>query len=93
MKIPRFFKLFNHTIVVNEDENLHKDRDYWGLCQYRKGQILLDKNISKALKEQTFCHELTHMILDHMRSELSEDENFVHTFSELIYQALETMEY
>ena len=94
MKIPKKFKLFNFDIKVKISNNLIRDTEQRGQSKYYWKEIEIDSSGLKELKEQTFLHELVHMILDHMQEfELSQSEKFVNTFSELLYQALETMEY
>ena len=93
MKIPKRFNLFQHEIKVKQSNHLIRDTYNRGECRYYYKEIEIDNSGSKILKEQTFLHELIHMILDHMQEfELSKNEKFVNTFSELLYQALETME-
>lgn len=94
MKIPKRFKLFNHEYIVKFEDDLQKDKDIWGECRMRRQEIALDSNIKQSFLEQTFCHELVHLIFDSLSErELSSNEKLVNTFSELLYQALETMEY
>jgi len=94
MKIPKKFKLFNHEIIVKMSKELHKNDDLWGTVRYRIKEIIIDENISQSYKEQTFLHELIHLIFTFMcEKELSGNEKLVNTISELLYQALETMEY
>ena len=94
MKIPQKFKLFNHEIKVVLSNTLQKDTDNWGLSRFRKKEIIIENGIENGFKEQTFLHELTHMIFDYMNErDIAKDERLVNTFSELLYQAFETMEY
>lgn len=94
MKIPNNFKLFNHKITVKNYDHLIRDTTHCGESRYNWKEIVLDNNGLRTFKEQTFLHEVVHMILDHMNEgQLSQDEKFVNTFSELLYQFLETSEY
>ena len=43
-------------------------------------------NVSKDIKEHTFYHELTHSILMMLSHPLAYDEQFVDSFSLLLYQ-------
>ena len=106
MKIPKRFKLFGRTIEVVFDEALFVERpECSGFASYRMGKIEL--NPSKFLygkadqKEQTFYHELMHFILYHAGSSYSgedhnnmhQDEPFVDLCSNLLHQAISTMEF
>jgi hypothetical protein len=94
MKIPKKFKMFNHEITVTMNDMLRHNQDYMGVCKQRELKIEIDPTLSKTYKEQTFLHELTHMILGMMGEEtLNSNEKFVNTFSELWYQAIESMKY
>ena len=93
MKIPKRFKLFNHVITVKLEEDLYRNTDRWGEVRYRRKEIAIDSTIDKGYQEQTFIHELVHLIFDMMsEQELTKNEKLVNTFSELLYQAIETMD-
>lgn len=48
--------------------------------------------LTEERKGQTFCHELTHAILDAIgEDELNGNEQFVDAFSTVLYQAIKTM--
>jgi hypothetical protein len=94
MKIPKKFKLFHHTIIVIEKEKLNSHDAKWGQINFARKELLLDKNLEADFKEQTFLHELTHLIFDSLsEDELAKNEKLVNNFSELLYQAFETAEY
>jgi hypothetical protein len=94
LKIPKKFKLFGHTINVIEKEKLNSHDAKWGSVNFIRKEILIDKNLDDDFKEQTFLHELIHLIFDFLtEDELAKNEKFVNNISELLYQAFETMEY
>lgn len=68
--------------------------DALGLAVHTAQKIILQKPNKAFTKEsqiQTFCHELTHTILDTMGEiGLSHNERFVEGFSQLLYQFLKT---
>ena len=65
-----------------------------GAANYDLKEIALDMSYPSSNVEQTYLHELTHMILAHMgEDELTGNEKFVNLFSELLYQAIETAKY
>jgi hypothetical protein len=94
MKIPKKFKIFGHEINVELSNDLHAKNDIWGEARYRENKIVIDNNIIEDLKEQTFLHELVHLILNYIdEKELRDNEKFVDLFSNILYQNFETMEY
>ena len=94
MKIPVKFKLFHHIITVELKEKLYSHDANFGEANYIKKKITIDKDLDNDLREQTFLHELIHLILYFLtETELSGNEKLVNNISELLYQAIETMEY
>jgi hypothetical protein len=92
--IPEIFKVFGYTIHVIWDKSL-EDRTPpdWGEADLTKGTIRLNPKLeheSEALRLHVYLHELTHIILDAFRPDLSADEAFVETFSGLLAQALDS---
>ncbi len=64
----------------------------FGLWDFNKNKITLQQStkqhiLTKEQVESTFVHEAVHAMLDHMGyHELSADERFVSSYSNLIYQ-------
>lgn len=93
MIIPETFWIFQHQITVIVDNELHVNESCWGKCNNVKKQIVIDGKLPQDYQEQTFLHELFHMILDFLNeNELSKNETLVNNMSELFYQAWQTME-
>ena len=99
MKIPKRFKLYNHTVSVNVDPALlHKD-DARGMAHYRDSRIDLqpvsETNPHPATyMEAAFCHELVHFLFWHSGyADDRQDEVKVERIAQLLHQALTTMEY
>ena len=94
MVIPSEFKLFNQTIKVKYSRTLINRKEAFGVWDYNKNTITLQQStrehvLSKNQIEQTFMHEAVHACLDLSGySDLSNDEKFVHTFSNLIHQLI-----
>lgn len=92
MVIPAQFKLFNQTIKVIYKRDLISKKGAFGLWDYNKNKIYLQQStkeniLTEEQVHQTFIHEATHSCLDLMgRHDLSKDEVFVSTFSNLIHQ-------
>ena len=75
----------SHKVIEVEDSF---DSDmHLGQIDYKKAEIRINKNASSAIKEETICHEVLHGILVHIgRDDLSEDETFVTSLANAIYQ-------
>ncbi|MBC7381894.1 MAG: hypothetical protein H7296_02745 [Bacteroidia bacterium] len=90
--IPENFTLNGKTYkVVIRDKELSK-KGFWGQAFLNRKVIkLCDKfhgvSLTKEAKEQTFFHELIHMILDSMGyDKLNEDEDFVDLFAQRLHE-------
>jgi hypothetical protein len=103
MKIPKKFKLFDHTIEViynntikgdsgdelfgNTDSNFNKIR----LAKKLKNEKGKSINIPRSQIEHTFCHELVHTILCLMgEDKLNKNEKFVDNFAGFLHQYMNT---
>lgn len=94
LKIPKRFKLLGHTIeVLDENERFYEQKSY-GACSFEGKWIKLVRPaehhpITNGSLEQTFLHELTHMILYHSDaaagSNLRDNEGFVDLFAGLLH--------
>lgn len=94
MNIPKRFKLLDHTIDVEVNNDLLAANNAYGTCNYVEKKVKIqNKGIKKSQVDHTFMHELVHLILDTMgETELKENEKFVDVFSGLLSQAMNTME-
>ena len=93
LKIPKEFKIFGRTYIIEQPERVDKDGNL-GECNSHTNIIKVKKGLKQDLKELTYLHELTHAILDSLEyTELSKDETFVERFSKALHQALITSEY
>ena len=96
MKIPKQFKLLGTIIKVRNKDKLTFDSDAWGLSVFRENKIILQKPtkinpIKEELREQTFCHELVHMIFHKAgEEELCANEKLVNLLGSLLHQFLKT---
>lgn len=96
MEIPKSFKLFHQTIRVEFRKTLVKKSKALGVCLYDKNLILLQEpldelEIPEDVIEQTFYHELTHMILYKLNYiDLSSNEDLVDRVGNLLHQFIST---
>jgi hypothetical protein len=99
VKIPKSFQLFGSTVNVITANDIMNELENYGDSHYSTLTIrLATSNGVKQLPvdrvEDTFYHELVHMILDSMKEgELSSNEKFVDTFGKLLRQAINTFKY
>jgi hypothetical protein len=88
MRIPKTFDLGGTQWTVTQV----KDLDNLGVCQRDVHTILLRENVPKKIKEQTFCHELTHAIKFTL-GEDAHDEQKVDVFATFLHQYLNSARY
>ncbi len=90
--IPEKFKLNGKPIEVIVDDIFCTSQVCYGEADFSERSITLcscygGKRLSKKFKEQTFFHELVHMILDSMgKDRLKYDEDFVDLFATRLYE-------
>lgn len=88
--IPKSFTLFGRTIIVKHLKRVDK-KGSWGEWDAKNGVIKIKQGLSQDDKEQTFLHELTHAIFDSLNyAALTEDEQLVDNFANLLYQSLKS---
>lgn len=95
--IPRRFGIHGHRITVKiltpAGWTRHKfPRDSVGIYDPTSHVIGLRSELGDTEMQQTFCHELTHALLDEMNHKLSFDEVFVDNFGSLLAQALSSFD-
>lgn len=102
MKIPTEFELFGQTIIVVWDNDMLNDKELYAQANYRANQIdmatecIIDGKRQKLPQDKinaAFCHELIHWILQKMGDKKENDELFVETFANLLYQFIKTAKY
>lgn len=75
-----------HKIIECED-NFDVDI-HFGMIDYKKAEIRVNKDASEAIKIATICHEVLHGMLVHIgRDDLSNDEQFVTALGNTINQS------
>lgn len=90
--IPSQFKLRGKVIRIIVDDDYCADGGMVGEADFTEKVITLcdkynGKKVNKMEKEQTYFHELVHMILDSMdRHNLKYNEAFVEEFSQRLYE-------
>ena len=100
MKIPKSVKVGKTKIIINQPTSLMVGRTPCRGCFDRadnsidvaKKDIAGD-SFSASQRAETFWHELTHAILEDMKSGLSYNEDFVTKFSKRLDQAIKTAEF
>ena len=95
--IPKSLNVGGQTININIKDRLESDK--LGECCVAEARIDIAKTFNgreQAYPSQlnTFCHELTHCILETMGEfELSGNEKFVSCFSSFLCEAMNTLKY
>jgi hypothetical protein len=93
--IPTSFQLLGHTITVRviSRSKWRHGKNVVGMWMPDKLRIDLLSDPIETQLQATFCHELTHAMLDMMNHELSHDEVFVDNLGALLMQALITFDF
>jgi hypothetical protein len=95
-RIPTEFRVFGSLVVVEMDSTYCNQENAWGLWNVQRRLIRLNnsQDVACELLEQTFWHEFTHCVLEHIeRDDLSRNEKFVRLFSRGLQQAFATMRF
>jgi len=91
--IPQSFQLMGHKITVKVIPKARwRRKSCVGVWIPDKLRIELLDDGEASVVQHTFCHELTHAMLDMISHELSRDEQFVDQLGALLQQALTTFE-
>ena len=79
--------------VVETEDVFDVDATHFGQIDFKKGRILLNKDLSEDVKAETLVHEVTHALLVYIgRQDLTEDEQFVQALGNAIYQTFDLKE-
>ena len=95
-EIPKQFELFGLTFDVIIEDKRNDDKSSYGFAEFSSQKIYIASQhglikLSSDKMKKVFCHELVHIILDSMgKNELSNDEDFVHIFGNLLFQFVKT---
>ena len=95
--IPREFNILGHRVrvkilTIRSWGRYKLPRDAVGIWDPTSYVIALRSELGDTQIQQTFCHELTHAILDSMNHKLSNNETFVDNFGSLLAQALSSFD-
>ena len=93
--IPRQFQLAGHTIKVRvvPPSKWRHGKDCIGIWLPDQYRIDIISSVKGTSRQQTFCHEAMHAILDiGGHDDLSRDEQFVDRLGHLLQQMLTSME-
>jgi hypothetical protein len=93
MAIPKEFKIFGETYKVKQLAKIDK-LGSWGEHNPNKNVIKILKSLNDEQKQQTFYHEILHVILYNLKyDELNEDEVFIDRLSKALHQIITTSKY
>lgn len=75
--------------VIEVEDTFNVDC-HFGMIDYKKALIKINKDASLEIKRETLWHEIVHGILVHLGyNDLSNDEQFVQAVGNAIYQVYE----
>ncbi len=92
MYVPKEIKLFSQTIKIVFKRDLIKTKQAFALWDYNRNKIYLQQStrehpLTEEQIHQSLTHEATHAFLNLLgHDKLSDDEVFVSSLSNLIYQ-------
>lgn len=79
--------------VIEIDDKFDSDATHFGQIDHNKSLIYINKDSSEPQKKETLIHEIMHGILVHIGyTELANDEQFVQSLANAIYQGFEVKE-
>ena len=82
----------NYEVVETEDM-FDSDATHFGQVDFKRGKIILNKDMSDDVKAETLVHEVTHAILVYIgRQDLTEEEPFVQALGNAIFQTFDLKE-
>ena len=98
VRIPKQIELAGNTIKIKVMNDIEMDGAV-GLSKFNQNEILVRRKLDGELipidiRSQTYAHELVHFILHVMNEhEVNNNEKFVDTFGQLLYQAMKSAKY
>lgn len=99
-EIPVKFDLLGKEYIIRKSFDLttKSENGTVGKVFYDLGVIELQETsltypISPDTMNETYLHEVIHVILSAMEHKLNSDEKFINLFSKLLYQVLKTSDY
>lgn len=92
MKLPKTFKLLDHTIKVIEKAGLVAEHNAFGMWSHTELTIWVDPEVPTSMQAHTLWHEIMHAVLDLTgHSKLSYNERFVDAMGGALAQVIRTL--
>lgn len=89
MKIPKKLKIGNCKFSILAIKDKFEEVDFYGRSWTKTNQIKLNINLPKDRLEETFFHEISHIVLDQAGyADESGNEKFVKCLAAGFYQVL-----
>lgn len=90
VKIPPKIKISTHTYSVVFDPHLRHDDGCYGVANHRKQTVNIESSIPPTLRDQTFLHEVVHIIDKVFVCRMNEDdlERMSNGFADLLFNNL-----
>lgn len=95
--IPNTFSVggLNYNVIFEEFLRYGEEYGHWDgtKCTIHIAKTAGSEEMTEERKQQTFFHELIHAALDAIgEDELNDNEQFIDALSNVLYQAIKTME-
>ena len=93
MKIPNKIKVSGHvyTIEFTKHKSEERGRGNWGKTMNEDKRILIDSEIPKSQKEETFLHELLHVCMHTSRVAYDLDDKAQLTEEQIVMRLTEPL--
>lgn len=87
MKIPNRIQILGKTFRILYLNQINENSSTWGTASQSDCQIKIKKNLPRQNKEETFIHEVLHLIYDSAKVD-HHNEKEVEIISNILYQVL-----
>lgn len=79
--------------IIETEQTFEVGGINFGEVDYKKCEILINKNMTPEMKKQTLCHEIMHVIFLHLgMNDLCNDEQLVQALGMAINNVFDTKE-
>lgn len=91
-KLPKQFKLLNHTVKIVVKKGLMEEHTCYGMWDATQLVIYIDPDVPQSVLAHTLWHEMMHAILDLTgHTKLSKNERFVDSMGGALAQVVATI--
>jgi len=91
LRQPTAVEIGGHRVIVEIQDGLLLDRGIYGYYDFSRGVIVIDSGISHSLQNETFWHEMTHMVDVVYFNNQMFDENQTDIFAQGLFQVMKSL--